>query len=135
MDKQELLDKINDRCEYNKHNHIYATDIGPDYAVVEAELRPEALNPRGIAHGGFVYSLCDVAAGILINHGTSKSVTLSGNLYFLRQSKGESLRCEARLIKPGRTVNVVETGVYDDRGELTAKGVFEIYILEPIAES
>ena len=66
MDKHEYLNLVNSRCEYNKYNHIYTTDIGPDFSVVEAELRPESLNPLGMAHGGFVYSLCDVAAGALL---------------------------------------------------------------------
>lgn len=132
MDKQEIIDRINTRCEYNKHNHIFVTDIGPDFSVVEAELRPESLNPLGMAHGGFVYSMCDIAAGVILNQTKQASVTLSGNLYFMRPGKGKRLRCEGRIIKPGRTVNVVETCVYDDNGTLTAKGTFEIYILEAL---
>lgn len=129
MDKQEYLNLVNTRCEYNKYNHIYTTDIGPDFSVVEVELRPESLNPLGMAHGGLVYSLCDVAAGVAVGQRARTFVTLSGSLNFLRPGKGKKLRCEGRIIKPGRTVNVVETSVYDDSGTLTAKGTFEIYIL------
>ena len=130
MDKHEYLNLVNSRCEYNKYNHIYTTDIGTDFSVVEAELRPESLNPLGMAHGGFVYSLCDVAAGVAVGQRAKSFVTLSGNLYFMRPGKGKRLRCEGRIIKSGRTVNVVDTCVYDDNGTLTAKGTFEIYILE-----
>ncbi len=130
MDKQEYLKEVNARCEYNKHNRIYTTDIGPDYSVVEAELRPESLNPSGMAHGGFVYSLCDVAAGVIVGQRAKSFVTLSGNLYFLRPGRGKKLRCEGKVVKPGRTVNVVDTCVYDDEGTLTAKGTFEIYTLD-----
>ncbi len=130
MDKQEYLKEVNTRCEYNKHNRIYTTDIGPDYSVVEAELRPESLNPSGMAHGGFVYSLCDVAAGVIVGQRAKSFVTLSGNLYFLRPGRGKKLRCEGKVVKPGRTVNVVDTCVYDDEGTLTAKGTFEIYTLD-----
>lgn len=130
MDKQEYLNLVNTRCEYNKYNHIYTTDIGPDFSVVEVELRPESLNPLGMAHGGLVYSLCDVAAGVVVGQRARTFVTLSGSLSFLRPGKGKKLRCEGRIIKPGRTVNVVETSVYDDSGTLTARGTFEIYVLE-----
>lgn len=129
MDKQEYLNLVNTRCEYNKYNHIYTTDIGPDFSVVEVELRPESLNPLGMAHGGLVYSLCDVAAGVAVGQRARTFVTLSGSLSFLRPGKGKKLRCEGRIIKPGRTVNVVETSVYDDSGTLTARGIFEIYTL------
>lgn len=129
MDKQRFINKVNTRCEYNKYNHIFVTDVEPESAVVEAELRPESLNLLGMAHGGFVYSMCDVAAGVIIAQYADKFVTLSGNLYFMRPSKGKKLRCEARIIKRGRTVNVVETSVFDDGGTVTAKGTFEIYII------
>lgn len=130
MDKQEFLKEVNSRCEFNKYNHIYTTDIGPDYSVVESELRPESMNPLGMAHGGFIYSMCDVAAGVVISQRAKHFVTLSGNLYFMRPSKGKKLRCEGKVIKSGRTVNVVDTSVFDDNGTLTAKGTFEIYVLE-----
>ena len=113
MDKQRFINKVNTRCEYNKYNHIFVTDVEPESAVVEAELRPESLNPLGMAHGGFVYSMCDIAAGVIIAQYADKFVTLSGNLYFMR-----------------RTVNVVDTCVFDDSGAVTAKGTFEIYIME-----
>lgn len=129
MDKQKFIDMANSRCEYNKHNHIYTVDIEPELAVVVADLHPESMNPLGMAHGGLVYSLCDVAAGIVVSQYVREFVTLSGNLYFMRPGKGEKLRCEARLIKKGRTVNVIETSVFDDDGRLTAKGTFEIYSL------
>lgn len=129
MDKQEYLNLVNTRCEYNKYNHIYTTDIGPDFSVVEVELRPESLNPLGMAHGGLVYSLCDVAAGVAVGQRARTFVTLSGSLNFLRPGKGKKLRCEGRIIKSGHTVNVVETSVYDCSGTLTARGTFEIYTL------
>lgn len=129
MDKQEYLNLVNTRCEYNKYNHIYTTDIGPEFSVVEVELRPESLNPLGMAHGGLVYSLCDVAAGVAVGQRARTFVTLSGSLNFLRPGKGKKLRCEGRIIKSGHTVNVVETSVYDCSGTLTARGTFEIYTL------
>ena len=130
MDKHEYLNLVNSRCEYNKYNHIYTTDIGPDFSVVEAELRPESLNPLGMAHGGFVYSLCDVAAGALVSQFAPKFVTLSANMSYLRPSQGTRLRAEGRLVKKGRTVSVVDTFVYDDQNRLTARGTFEIYIMK-----
>ncbi len=127
MTKQEELNAINNRCEFNKYNGIVVTDLEPERSVVEGELRPEALNPMDMAHGGFVYSLCDVAAGVVAGQHDGKFVTLSSNMNFIRQSKGTRLRCEGTLVKSGRTVSVVETIVYDDAGRQTARGSFEIF--------
>lgn len=132
MTEQERLELINGCCEYNIRNGIFVTRADEELCVVEAELRPDTLNPNGMAHGGFVYSICDVAAGTVVGvkQRSENFVTLSGNLYFLRPGKGRKLRCEARIIKPGRTVSVVETSVFDERGSITARGTFEIFTAE-----
>ena len=96
MDKQRFINKVNTRCEYNKYNHIFVTDVEPESAVVEAELRPESMNPLGMAHGGFVYSMCDIAAGVVVSQYAGKFVTLSGNLYFMRPGKGMMIALQMR---------------------------------------
>ena len=133
MTKQERLAEINARCEYNIYNGLIVTDFDEangEFCVVEGALRPEAMNPQGMAHGGFVYSLCDVAAGIVvnINRDTQNFVTLSGGVNFLHPGRGSKLRCIGRLIKPGRTINVVETSVFDDEERLVARGTFEMFV-------
>ena len=82
-----------------------------------------------MAHGGFVYSLCDVAAGVLVTRADHPGVTLNSNMHFLRPSRGTVLRAEGRMVKRGRTVSVIETKVYDDTERVTAIGIFEIYAL------
>ena len=130
MSKQEKLDELNARCAYNRHNGIVITDISDGLCVVDGELGPQTMNPLGMAHGGFVYSLCDVAAGALVSQFAPKLVTLSANMSYLRPSQGTRLRAEGRLVKKGRTVSVVDTFVYDDQDRLTARGTFEIYIMK-----
>lgn len=127
MTKQEKIAAINTRCSYNKCNGIRVTDLGDDYCIVEGELRNEAMNPWGMAHGGFVYSLCDVAAGVAVSERGCRGVSLSGSMYYLRPSVGRLLRAEARIIKDGKTVALVETNVYNDEGILTARGEFQIF--------
>ncbi|MGM9574286.1 MAG: PaaI family thioesterase [Oscillospiraceae bacterium] len=127
MTKQEKLKLMNSRSGFNMHNGIVITDISDELCVVEGELKPQAMNPLGMAHGGFVYSLCDVAAGALMGQNGGKFVTLSSSMNYLRPSQGSRLRAEGRQVKKGRTVCVVETSVYDDQDRLTARGTFEIY--------
>ena len=130
MSKQEKPDELNAGCAYNRHNGIVITDISDELCVVEGELVPQTMNPLGMAHGGFVYSLCDVAAGALVRQFEPNFVTLSASINYLRPSQGTRLRAEGRLVKRGRTVSVVDTFVYDDQDRLTARGSFEIYIMK-----
>ena len=126
MTKQEKLDWLNSRGGYNAHNGIVITDIEDDSCVVETELRPEALNPLGMAHGGLVFSLCDVAAGVLVAQTGQKGVTTSSSMSYLHPSYGSRLRAEGKVLKSGRTITVIEAPVYDERGVLTARGTFEL---------
>ena len=129
MDKKEILAVMNAHSTgFNKHNGIMISDLAEGLCVVEGELTPEAKNPMGMAHGGFVYSLCDVAAGVVTGLAGKPGVTLSSDLHFLRPASGGKLRCEGRIIKNGSNVVVVDTCVYDETGAMTAKGCFEMFI-------
>lgn len=130
MTKQEKIAEINSRRGFNMHNGIKVADLEDDHCTIVAELRDEAMNPFGMAHGGFVYSLCDVAAGVVVSERGCRGVTLSGNMYYLRPSTGKMLRAEGKIIKLGKTIAVVETNVYNDEGVQTARGEFQIYITQ-----
>ena len=130
MTKQDKIKLMNSCSGFNMHNGIVISDISDELCVVEGELKPQAMNPLGMAHGGFVYSLCDVAAGALVGQNGGEFVTLSANMSYLRPSQGTRLRAEGRLLKKGRTVCVVDTFVYDDQDRLTGRGTFEIYIMK-----
>lgn len=132
MDKDKILAVMNDRSVgFNRHNGIRVADFSEDGCVIEGKLSPEAKNPLGMAHGGFIYSLCDAAAGTASWLVGKPGVTLGSDMHFLRPSGGELLRCEGRVVKKGSNIVVVETKVTDDKGELTAMGIFEMYVTQP----
>lgn len=126
MTKEELMEYLNGRSPFNVHNGLRVVELEDDICVVEGELVPEALNPWGMAHGGLIYSACDVAAGVLASRGGG-CVTQSGSMYYLRPCTGKTMRAEGRIVKAGRTVTLVETNVYDDKGTHCARGEFQIY--------
>lgn len=131
MADKELLDRLNSRSPFNEYNGITVKDLGRDWAVVEGEISPNMLNPWGTAHGGFIYSLCDVAAGVAATELASRTcMTLSGSIYYLRPSVGTYLRAEGKVIKAGRTVVVVETNVYNSEGVHTARGEFQVFLTD-----
>lgn len=130
MTNKEKTDAINARCNFNIHNGIKVVELGEDFCAVEAELCDNSMNPWGMAHGGIVYSVCDVAAGVVVSQTERRGVTQSGTVYYLRPSTGSKIRAEGKIIKNGRTVVLVETNVYNDEGVHTARGEFQIYIVD-----
>ena len=131
MTKEEKLKEWNACSPFNVHNGVVVEDFSEGKAAVTGELKTEALNPAGIAHGGFVYTLCDVAAGISVRSlGHDEFSTLSSSIYFMHPSKGTKLRAEGTVIKKGRNVVVSDVGVYDETGKMTARGVFEVFVFD-----
>ena len=89
------------------------------------------MNPWGSAHGGLLFALCDVAAGVAANGLKADGVTQSGSLYYLRPASSGKLKAVAAVIKGGKKVALVETNVYDDQGNHVARGEFEYFKVGP----
>ena len=127
MTDTEKLKKLNNRSEFNKYNGIVVTQADGGTAVVEIVLCPNSMNPCGSAHGGLIFAMCDVAAGVAASDVGGPCVTQSGNIYFLRPAAGTKLRAVGTVIKRGKTVSVVETKVFSDADELVSAGQFEYF--------
>lgn len=107
---------------FNEHNGIDLVDVDDEYSVVRVELTQAGLNPFSIAHGGLIFSLCDVACGVAARTCGRMTVTLDASINFLRPGKDTKyLTATGRVIKPGRTTAVCECEVRADDGTLLAK--------------
>ena len=62
---KDLYDKLmvfgNDREPFLTHNFMRTTDLDDGTATVTLPMHTESLNRWGGAHGGILFSLCDVA--------------------------------------------------------------------------
>ena len=108
------------------------TEVTEDHCVVSCPMRPELLNPGGIAHGGLIATLTDVAAGsmALMADGRAHSiVTQSCNIQYLRPGPGECLRAESRVVRKGNRVCVVQVDCFSGDGSLAAVATYEIAYL------
>lgn len=127
MTDEEKITKLNSRSAFNRYNGICVTAVGEGSGTVETVLSANSMNPWGSAHGGLVYAMCDVAAGVAAMGLSAGGVTQSGSLYYLRPAVGSKLRAVGTAIKKGKTVSLVQTDVYDDEGVLVARGEFEYF--------
>lgn len=122
-----MIDYMNGVPEFNYHNGIKVTELRDGYAACRVELTPQSMNAQGMAHGGIVFSICDVAAGYAAAYIDRRCVTQAGNIYFLRPAQGSYLIAKAEPIKIGKTVSIIETRVYDDQQRLVAEATFSIF--------
>ena len=111
-------------------------DAGPGRCDSELRVLPRHLQQDGYVHAGVQATMADhtagAAAGTLIARG-EQLLTVEFKINLLRSGRGERLVCEARVLKPGRTLIVVESVVYGLEGEkraLTSKATVTLAALE-----
>jgi acyl-CoA thioesterase len=130
-EKQRRLDLFRSYDDFNRHNGLRLTDVDDGTATVEVTLRKEGLNPRGIAHGGLIFTLCDVATGVAARTGGRTTVSQDASIYFLRPGVNtEKLTAKGRVLKEGRTTGYAEAEVFNDDGTLIAKAAVTVHYLD-----
>lgn len=94
-------------------------DGGPGWCDSELRVLPRHLQQDGYVHAGVQATMADhtagAAAGTLIAKGRLL-LTVEFKINLLRPGRGERLLCEARVLKPGRTLIIVESEVYGIEG-------------------
>lgn len=106
-----------------RHLGITLEEVREDYARAIMPITDSNINGMGIAHGGAVFSLADIAFGAAANAGTQDGavVSLSSHIEFLRAGRRSPLKAEARLVRGGRSIVVYEVDVSDAEGTLLAR--------------
>ena len=98
----------------------------PAVVVVEMPVAPGAFNGSGNLHGGAIATIVDVASGSAaaragtFQPGVNTLVTADLHVRYLGRPKGTVVRAEARVMRAGRQLIVVECRVADDLGNLIA---------------
>lgn len=84
--------------------------------VMALDRRPEVLQQNGLFHGGVIAYLVDnattAAAGTMIDRGKRSVITAEYKINLVAPSKGDRLTCRATVVKPGRSLTVVEAKVF-----------------------
>jgi len=101
-------------------------------AVATGPVRGSSRQVHGLAHGGWVSTLadtCQTAAAFSAIAAGGEILTSDFHVRFLRGLKWGPARAEARVVKAGRRMVVVECNVFDAKGEHIALGTYSNVIL------
>jgi uncharacterized protein (TIGR00369 family) len=97
---------------------------GTGQATVEFEATERHANPMGTLHGGVLCDIADAAMGAAYR-GTladgESFTTLDLKINFLRPVWKAKLRAQARVVRGGRIVGLVECDVVDEQQRLVAR--------------
>ncbi len=99
---------------------------GDDVTIVEMPVTEAAFNQSGNLHGGAIATLIDVAGGTMAARaanfipGVYTVVTADLHVRYLGRPKGDVVRAEARPMKVGRQLIIIECRVLDEHDNLIA---------------
>ncbi len=120
-EERQELQKLEESSGFIKHNHFHVEEVEKEKkTVLSVELKEEALNPYGFAHGGLIFGLGDTAMGITARSTGRNAVTLNSTITYLRPTVGKTLKAEAEMIKNGKKTCYLRCNFYDEKNNLTA---------------
>lgn len=131
MEFEEQIRKANETNAFMIHNHVRAVSLTEEHAVVEAGILPESLNAMGGVHGGLMFVMAEVAAGLVTRNDGRRYVTLDSSFRFLSGAEEtDRVEAEASIVKRGRTVCFCHSRVYlPETGKTLAEGDFTFYCM------
>jgi uncharacterized protein (TIGR00369 family) len=97
---------------------------GIGHAVVEFEADERHANPMGTLHGGVLCDIADAALGAAYRSTLTEGesfATLELKINFVRPVWKAKLRADARIVRAGKIVGLVECDITDEKARLVAR--------------
>lgn len=124
---KELLNRDDRFCRANR---IRLEILETAYAEAVMDITEDTMNGLGIAQGGSIFTLSDLAfAGAASSYG-QRVVGLNSSISFIRPGTGRQLRAKAVQVSHGRRTCVYRVEVSNDDGKTVAHGTFTGFITE-----
>jgi len=130
---QAVVDGTVPQAPISQAMSFWIVEVGEGFAVFEGDPGPHLLNPAGGVHGGWALTLIDSATGCaahtLLPAGTGyTTIETKGN--FVRPITKDTgrVRCEGRVISPGRQVMTAEARVLGPDGKVLAHGTSTLLV-------
>ena len=101
---------------FSQYNHMKVTAVDDGTATVELELQPDSLNCWGTPHGGALFTMADVAAGMaLLTLRQEVTFTVSSSIEYLSAAPGTGkLTAVGTVEKTGGHMGFSRTDIRDE---------------------
>jgi 1,4-dihydroxy-2-naphthoyl-CoA hydrolase len=122
----EFVDWINTLPGWVKEMGIVILSASPDEVSCEWEVAEKHHQGYGIVHGGVhcgvIETLASVGAAVVARDRGQRVVGLENNTSFIRAVRSGKLHAIARPVTRGRSTQVWEAWIRDDKEQLVAQG-------------
>ena len=116
MDMQWFLE----RDAFARFLGIRIIESGPGYAKTAMPLTDDLKNGAGIAHGGAIFTLADLACAVAANTHGKLSLAVAAAISFVKAGTGQTLYAEAREISLGGRMAAYAVTISNDTGDTVA---------------
>jgi uncharacterized protein (TIGR00369 family) len=109
--------------------------IDADARAIEVgfEIGDSFLNPAGSVQGGFLAAMLDDTMGpvlFAISDGAVYAPTIDLNVSFIREARPGRFTGRGRVVNPGRTIAFLEGELFDEGGQLVARGTATARVMD-----
>jgi acyl-CoA thioesterase len=111
---------FNTHDTFARHMGIEVLEVRPGYAKASMPLDTPQKNGVGLAHGGAVFGLADVAFGGASNSSGKVALGVVSSINYMAAGKTGPLTAEARELHRSRKLGHYEVRVFDGNGALMA---------------
>ncbi|HJS50595.1 MAG TPA: PaaI family thioesterase [Pyrinomonadaceae bacterium] len=131
MDKEELIRQTAEN-ELMQFLGVKIVEATPERVVLTMEVTPKVHQYVGIMNGGVSLYLCETAAsvgtvaGVDLTKFTPVGIEINAN--HLRSVSKGMITVEAKTVYPGRTLNVWQIDITNDKGKLVCTGRCSVLI-------
>ena len=130
MEMDELKELLNKDDRFCRFNGMRLDVLRTGYAEAVMEITENSLNGLGIAQGGSIFTLADLAFAGAANSYGFRTVGLNSTISFLRPGVGKLLRAKATEVSRGRRTCGYSVDVFNEDGKLVAHGTSTGFITE-----
>ena len=116
----ESIKKFFDKDLFARHSGIELLEVSPGHARARMTLQPFHQNGIGIAHGGALFTLADLAFAAASNSHGTVAVAISASISIVKATREGTLWAEAREVARSFKVGTYVVEVKNDAGELVA---------------
>ena len=119
-----------------RHLQMEVEVATPEFSRVTMPISEHHKNGMGVAHGGAIFALADVAFGAAANAGRKTGVvSLTSSIEFLNPGRVSPLVGEARVVRSGHHVVSYDVRILDGDGALVARAVSTGFVTDmPLPE-
>jgi uncharacterized protein (TIGR00369 family) len=132
---QDATTPVESTAPFDNELGLKFTELSPDGARAQLEVKPKLLQPMGLVHGGVYCSMVESMASVaaytwLAEHGGGNVVGVNNNTDFLRSIGSGMVYGRAEPIHRGRRQQLWLVTITDDKERLVARGQVRLQNLD-----